>query len=94
MQEDAIESRAKLFQSLSSDARLRILFMLLKTDKPVHIKGVARALKLDYAVTYRHIENLREAKLVNIYEVGRSRVPYVLDKAHLQALFDAADKLL
>ena len=94
MPEDTLEKRARLFQSLSSGARLRILTVLLTTEKPIHIMGISRALKLDYAVTYRHIESLREVGLVAIYEVGRSRVPYVKDKARVGALIDAADKLL
>jgi DNA-binding transcriptional ArsR family regulator len=94
MPEDVIDRQARLFQSMSSGVRLRILNLLLTTEKPVHIKGISRTLKLDYAVTYRHIDSLREAGLVAIYEVGRSRVPYVKDKRKLSALFDAADSLL
>jgi ArsR family transcriptional regulator len=94
MPDDATVKEARLFQSLSSLPRLRIISLLLATDKPVHIKGISRMLKMDYAVTYRHVENLRDVGLVSIYDVGRSRVPYVKDKEKVNSLIHAADRLL
>jgi DNA-binding transcriptional ArsR family regulator len=73
---------------------MEIIRLLLASEKPIHIKGIARSLKLDYAAAYRHIEDLREMGLVDIYEVGRSRVPYVKRKAEVAMLLDAANKLL
>ena len=94
MQVDAIDRQIRLFQSLSSVPRMRILNLLLLTEKPVHIKGISRTLKLDYAATYRHIENLKKANLISIYEVGRSRVPYVNRKSEVKALIEATTKLI
>ncbi len=94
MPEDVTVKETRLFQSLSSLPRLRILSLLLATEKPVHIKGISRALKMDYAVTYRHVENLRDVGLIEIYDVGRSRVPYVKDREKINSLIDAANKLL
>lgn len=48
--------------------------MIKQATRPLHIKAVSTALKLDYGVTYRHVEMLKEAGLLEIFEVGRSRV--------------------
>ena len=48
--------------------------MLIETKKPLHIKAVARNLNMDYAAVYRHVHVLRTARLLEVYEVGRSRV--------------------
>jgi len=50
------------------------LKMLIETKKPLHIKAVARNLNMDYAAVYRHVHVLRTARLLEVYEVGRSRV--------------------
>jgi ArsR family transcriptional regulator len=65
---------ARVFNAMGNLVRLRILRMLVDTKKPIHIKGVARSLKMDYAAIYRHVSVLHAAKLIEIYEVGRSRV--------------------
>ena len=48
--------------------------MLIDSKKPLHITAVASNLKMDYGGIYRHIEVLRDAGLLQVYEVGRSRV--------------------
>jgi len=48
--------------------------MLMDSKKPLHITAVASNLKLDYGGVYRHVEILRRAGLLQVYEVGRSRV--------------------
>lgn len=48
--------------------------MLMDSKKPLHITAVATNLKMDYGGVYRHVEVLRDAGLIQIYEVGRSRV--------------------
>lgn len=65
---------ARIFNALGSEVRLRILRMLMATKKPLHIRGVARNLKIDYAAVYRHVGVLKQAKLIEVYDVGRSRV--------------------
>lgn len=52
----------------------------------MHIKAVSRALKIDYATVYRHIRTLESAGLVEIYDVGRSRVVEVRDPNTLKEL--------
>jgi len=59
---------------LGNVVRLRILLMLMESKKPLHITAVATNLKMDYGGIYRHIEVLRDAGLLQVYEVGRSRV--------------------
>ncbi|MEM4573779.1 MAG: winged helix-turn-helix domain-containing protein [Candidatus Caldarchaeum sp.] len=68
------EKIANVFAALGHPHRLRILEIVSASERPLHIKGVARIIKTRYAITYKHVKILREAGLVTIYEVGRSRV--------------------
>ena len=63
-----------MFGALGNPVRLRILLMLMDSKKPLHITAVAINLKMDYGGVYRHVEVLRDAGLIQVYEVGRSRV--------------------
>jgi DNA-binding transcriptional ArsR family regulator len=71
-----------IFSALGSTTRLRIIEIIRKTERPLHIKAVAQMLKRDYAAVYRHIGVLENCGLIGVYEVGRSRVIY-LKKAAL-----------
>ena len=73
MSED-LKTASQIFGALGNTVRLRILLMLMGTDKPLHITAVASNLKMDYGGVYRHVEVLRDAGLIQVYEVGRSRV--------------------
>jgi DNA-binding transcriptional ArsR family regulator len=48
--------------------------MLIDSKKPLHITAVASNLKMDYGGVHRHVEILRNAGLLQVFEVGRSRV--------------------
>jgi DNA-binding transcriptional ArsR family regulator len=48
--------------------------MLMDSKKPLHITAVASNLKMDYGGVHRHVEVLRNAGLIQVFEVGRSRV--------------------
>jgi DNA-binding transcriptional ArsR family regulator len=72
-QED-INKVSAVFGALSHPTRIKILLITGETKKPLHIKAVAKILKADYAAIYRHIEVLKRANLLEVYEVGRSRV--------------------
>lgn len=72
--EEDLRPASTIFNALGSVVRLRILKMLIETKKPLHIKAVARNLNMDYAAVYRHVHVLRTARLLEVYEVGRSRV--------------------
>ncbi|MEM0075224.1 MAG: winged helix-turn-helix domain-containing protein [Nitrososphaerota archaeon] len=92
MQAD-INNLVKLFDALSNEQRLKIVNLILLSNRPIHVKGIARELKLDYAAAYRHIEKLREAGILGIHEVGRSRVPYLQNREKLTALVEVASSL-
>ena len=69
-----LRTASEIFGALGNTIRLRILLMLMDTKKPLHITAVASILKMDYGGVYRHVEVLRDAGLIQVYEVGRSRV--------------------
>ena len=69
-----LKSASNTFGALGNPVRLRILLMLMDSAKPLHITAVASNLKMDYGGIYRHVEVLREANLIQVYDVGRSRV--------------------
>ncbi|MEM3637282.1 MAG: winged helix-turn-helix domain-containing protein [Conexivisphaerales archaeon] len=82
------------FSALGNPSRMKIIHLLLNSEKPLHLKGIARLLHSDYAVTYRHVEKLKEAGIVGIYDVGRSRVPYLRNKEELRKVIEAASKCM
>ena len=71
---EEIEKLSRLFMALGNPVRLRILSLVSSSQRPLHIRGIARLIKTRYAITYKHVKTLQEAGLVTIYEVGRSRV--------------------
>lgn len=71
---EELKSASQMFAALGNPVRLRILLMLMDSKKPLHITAVASNLKMDYGGIYRHVEVLRNAGLLQVYEVGRSRV--------------------
>jgi len=73
VQED-INKVSAVFGALSHPTRIRILLITGETKKPLHIKAIAKILKADYAAIYRHVGVLKKANLLEVYEVGRSRV--------------------
>jgi len=85
---DDASSIHTFFSALGNSSRLRIIELLLSSQKPLHVKGIARLLGADYAVTYRHIEKLEEVGILGIYEVGRSRVPYLKNKEELKKILE------
>jgi ArsR family transcriptional regulator len=72
--DENLRTASTIFNALGSVVRLRIVKMLIETKKPLHIKAVARNLGMDYAAVYRHVHVLRTARLLDVFEVGRSRV--------------------
>jgi len=72
--DENFRTASTVFNALGSVVRLRIVKMLIETKKPLHIKAVARNLEMDYAAVYRHVHVLRTARLLDVFEVGRSRV--------------------
>lgn len=72
--DEELRKVSKVLKALSNIARLKILLMLAETKRPLHIEAVARNLGMDYGAVYRHVRVLKEARFLEIYEVGRSRV--------------------
>lgn len=68
------ERLSTIFNALGNPIRLEILSIISETKRPLHIKAVAKILQMDYAAVYRHVGTLKKAGLVQIFEVGRSRV--------------------
>jgi len=71
---EELKSASQTFSALGNIVRLRILLMLMDSKKPLHITAVANNLKMDYGGVHRHVEILRNAGLLQVFEVGRSRV--------------------
>ena len=69
-----IDNITNIFNALSSPTRLKILLTIIETKRPLHIKAVAKALDIDYAAIHRHVKILKKANLLEVYDVGRSRV--------------------
>jgi DNA-binding transcriptional ArsR family regulator len=76
---DDINQVSSVFNALGNPTRLRIVELISKTARPLHIKAIAKNIKKDYAAIYRHVKVLQKSGLVGIYEVGRSRVIYIKD---------------
>jgi len=91
--EENTEYLSAVFAALSNPVRLRILQLVSETKRPLHIKAVARTLQMDYASVYRHIDVLRKAELVQIFEVGRSRVLSPLHGETLNQIFKLAQRM-
>ena len=72
--EENAEHLSAVFAALGNPVRLRILQLVSETRRPLHIKAVAKALRMDYAAVYRHVDILKRTGLVQIFDVGRSRV--------------------
>jgi len=84
---------SSVFDALGNPVRLKIVQLVKETQRPLHIKAVARTLKKDYASVYRHIEILKKAGLVQIFEVGRSRVLSLLHVEILNQLLELARQI-
>jgi DNA-binding transcriptional ArsR family regulator len=69
-----LRKASQVLKALSNIVRLKILIMLAETKRPLHIEAVARNLGMDYGAVYRHVKVLKEAHILEVYEVGRSRV--------------------
>jgi len=91
--EKEISHASIVFAALSNPTRLKILSIISETKRPLHIKAVAKTLKMDYAAIYRHIAVLRKANLLEIFEVGRSRVLSLLHVEVVKQLIQQANTI-
>ena len=89
------ESRlSTLFGALGNAVRIKIISIVEETRRPLHIKAIARILGMDYAAVYRHVEVLKTAGLVQIFDVGRSRVVTPSRSETLKQIFALARQML
>jgi DNA-binding transcriptional ArsR family regulator len=72
--DEEINGVSTVFSALGSPVRLKTLLIISETKRPLHIKAVAKILKMNYAAVYRHVEVLKKTNLLQVFEVGRSRV--------------------
>jgi DNA-binding transcriptional ArsR family regulator len=72
--DEELKEVSQVLKALSNVVRLKILLMLADTKRPLHIEAVAQNLGMDYGAVYRHVKVLKDAHLLEVYEVGRSRV--------------------
>ena len=94
MREDEIQRISKIFSALGNDVRVKILLLVSDTRKPLHIKAVAKALNRDYAALYRHVKVLQRRGLLEIFEVGRSRVLTLKNRELVEQLIEVANKMM
>ena len=87
------EILSAVFNALGNPTRLRILSIINETKRPLHIKAVARILQMDYGAVYRHVEILKKTGLVQIFEVGRSRVLSPLHADVVNQIFTLAQQI-
>ncbi|MEM3506351.1 MAG: winged helix-turn-helix domain-containing protein [Candidatus Bathyarchaeia archaeon] len=93
-EKENFEKISSFFNALGSPVRLKILMMVIETQKPLHIKAVSKNLKMDYATIYRHIEVLKKANLIKIFEVGRSRVLSLNRVEEFKKFFEKAKEIV
>ncbi len=60
----------------------------------MHIKAVAKALNMDYAALYRHVKVLQRSGLLEIFEVGRSRVLSLKNREMVEQLIEIANNMM
>jgi len=90
---EELKSASQTFSALGNVVRLRILLMLMDSKKPLHITAVASNLKMDYGGVHRHVEVLRNAGLLQVFEVGRSRVLSPLNVEQVREFITKAKEL-
>ncbi len=89
-----IKKVSEIFNALGNETRVRILLLINKTERPLHIKAIAEALDLDYAALYRHVKVLQRSGLLVVYEVGRSRVLSLKNSESTEQLLKIANNIL
>ena len=94
MEKDEISRTSRIFNALGNETRMKTLILLSETKRPLHIKAIAEALQVDYAALYRHIKVLQQSSLLEVYDVGRSRVLSLKNKELLAELIKIANTMM
>ena len=93
IQEGEMERISTVFDALGNVTRVKTLLLVYESRKPLHITAVANALKMDYAALYRHVKVLQRSELLEVYEVGRSRVIYLKNGDLIREIVRIAKKI-
>lgn len=94
MNVENLSRTSNIFKALSSPIRIKMLKLVDETRRPLHIKAVAESLEMNYAAIYRHVKVLQRSGLIEVYEVGRSRVLNIMNKEMIRQLMIIANKML
>jgi len=94
LNDDEICKVSKVFNAVGNPIRFKMLMLVMETERPLHIKAIARTLKMDYAAVYRHVKVLEKSGLLGIYEVGRSRVLYAKNTEMMRHMAELAKIIL
>ena len=92
--EQELQEISAIFSVLGNSTRLKIIETVRQTERPLHIRALAQALKKDYAAIYRHVRVLAKSGVIGIYEVGRSRVIYLKNANIVKESIGIAKKML
>ena len=94
LNDDEICKVSEVFNAVGNPIRFKMLMLVMETERPLHIKAIARILKMDYAAVYRHVKVLEKSGLLGIYEVGRSRVLYAKNTEMMRHMAELAKIIL
>lgn len=94
IEEDRIRRISSLLNALGNPTRLKILLIIQETNRPLHIEAMSKALKMDYAAVYRHVKVLQESGLLEIYDVGRSRVLTIKNAELIKQIIQITNKII
>ncbi|RLI44370.1 hypothetical protein DRO69_07555 [Candidatus Bathyarchaeota archaeon] len=94
LNEGEIRKVSDIFGAIGNPIRFKILMLVNETERPLHIKAVAKILKKEYAAVYRHVKVLEKSGLIKIYEVGRSRVLYAENAELIKRLVETAKTMM
>lgn len=89
-----LQKISTIFSALGNSTRLKIVEIVSQTERPLHIRALAQALKKDYAAIYRHVRVLANSGVVGVYDVGRSRVIYLKNANVIEECIRIAKKML
>ena len=92
--EEEISRVSSILSALGNPTRLRIVELVSETKRPLHIKAVAEILQKDYAAIYRHVKVLQRSRLLEVYDVGRSRVLHPKNLEVIRQFVQNAKKII
>ena len=79
-----IEEKSKFYKALGEPIRLRIIEYLLKKEKCTCICNLAKFLKRDQSVIFRHIQMLKDAGIILAKKDANFLICCVQDKKRIK----------